>query len=723
MDQQSHLIDLLMVLRQRWWIIALCMACCAVIVALWSHFQAPGFESTATVLIEQEHQGPLQKSDRTLADLSPDYYETHFELLKSRRVLVKAAEELKLLDRAEYLTSAGWLERALIGVHSKVDTNPATVPSAQSQAIGRERMQESWDLALGRFEQTIQIKPVRGTRLAKITVQSGDANFAADAANAIARAYIHLNEEVHAQKKERAREWFSSHLTDLRSKVEQSQEALNVYRVKYGVVQTGDHQTPSRQRLAELSSELVKLELRRAEAESRYQQIALLIPEKTKAEGIDWAKWGDHAEVLSSPLIQVLRAQEIKASTDVAELAEKYGSLHPKITRAEAELSQLRERIVEEVRKIYASLKHERDLASTREAAIRAAVDRQKRDAMQFDQYQAQQGILEREVKSAQQVYDLFLGEAKEASLASELIATNVVIADPASPPSKPSKPRKVANAILGLLGGLVFGLGMAFGLDHFDQSLKGPRDLAGYLPTIAFLGAIPRLRHLATEQALVLRGPHALPALEAVRSIRTSIMLSGMMPDHGALVITSSGPDEGKSTVAVNLALAMAQIEDSRVLLIDADLRNSHRGSFFQVKDDDSRGLGDFLDGDAELDEVIHHSGESNLWIIPRGKVTENPTELLSSRRMASLLEKCRAERYFAIIDTPPVSLFSDAVILGSQADGVMLIVGAGQADRESCQLAAQRIVQAGGRLLGVVLQKAVGPRLSHYSQYAQIQ
>jgi len=658
-----------------------------------------------------------------MADFSPDYYETHFELLKSRRVLEKAAEELKLLERSEYLTFAGLYENLLITVQTTFGSKTTTTSSTPPPLASGERTNESWDLALGRFEQTIQIKPVRGTRLAKITVKSGDAHFAAEAANAIARAYIHLNEEVHAQKKERAREWFSSHLADLRNKVEQSQEALNAYRVKYGVVETGDRQTPSRQRLAELSSELVKLELRRAEAESRYQQIALLMPEKTKAEGIDWAKWGDHAEVLSSPLIQVLRTQEIKASSEVAELAEKYGSLHPKIARAEAELHQLRERVVEEVRKIYASIRHERDLATTRESAIRVAVDRQKRDVMQFDQYQAQQGILEREVKSAQHVYDLFLGEAKEASLASELVATNVVIADPATPASKPSRPRKVANTILGLLSGLVFGLGIAIGLDHFDQSLKGPRDLASYLPTIAFLGAIPRVKHLETQEPMILRGPRALPALEAFRSIRTSIMLSGMIPDHGSLVITSSGPDEGKSTVAVNLAFAMAQIEDGRVLLIDADLRSSHPGSLFLLKGDGIRGLGDFLDGDAEFDDVVHHSGESNLWTIPPGKVTTNPSELLSSRRMKLLLEKCRTAGYFVIMDTPPVTLFSDAVILGSRADGVMLIVGAGQADREACQLAGHRIVQAGGRLLGVVLQKAMGPRLSHYSQYAQIQ
>ena len=357
-EQESYLIDLLRVLKQRWGLILLCTVCCAALAALWSLLQTPGFESTATVLIEQEHQGPLQKSDRTIADFSPDYYETHFELLKSRRVLDKAAEELKLLERSEYVASAGWLENVLIAVQAKTGSKTTTTPSAQSSAASGERAHGSWDLALGRFEQAIQIKPVRGTRLAKITAKSGDAYFAAEAANAIARAYIHLNEEVHAQKKERAREWFSSHLADLRRKVEQSQEALNAYRVKYGVVETGDRQTPSRQRLAELSSELVKLELRRAEAESRYQQIALLMPDKTPAEGIDWAKWDDHAEVLSSPLIQVLRAQEIKTSTEVAELAEKYGALHPKITRAETELHQLRERIVAEVRKLYGSLKH-----------------------------------------------------------------------------------------------------------------------------------------------------------------------------------------------------------------------------------------------------------------------------------------------------------------------------------------------------------------------------
>jgi len=694
--EESYLRDFFQVLMHRWGVILLSTLCCAVLAALWSFLQTPEFESTATLLIEHEYQGPLQKSNSPVADSSPDYYETHFELLKSRRVIEKAAHALKLLERSEYTVPAGW--------------------------AGGEQPLDPWEQALVRFEQKIKIKPVRGARLAKIIAQSNDASFAAEAANAIASAYIQLNEEVHAKKQAKALEWFSSNLGDLRKRVEQSQEALSSYRNKYGVVEVGERQTPSGQRFTELSSELVKLEIRVAEAESRYQQTALLLSDKTSSGGIDWSKWEDLSEVLSSPLIQVLRAEEIKSSVTVAELAEKYGPLHPKIKGAEAELQNLRERILGEVRKIQRSLMQERNVLARRLGELRAVVGRQKRDVMQFDEHHAKQSILDREVKSAQQMYDVFLTGAMEASLASELVAANVVIADLAIPASSPIKPRKVANIILGLLTGLIFGIGFALCLDHWNQSLKGSRDLASYLPGVTFLGAIPRLTHRTAKESLIFSGLPALPALEAVRSIRVGILSSGMVSNHGSLVITSPGLKEGKSALAVNLALVMAQTGDVQVLLLDADLRTPRdSGSPVLPNDGERWGLAHFLNYEAEFEDVIYRSSGSHLWTIPRGKISGNASELLTSNRMKDLLEKCHAKKFFVIIDTPPVTLFSDPLLLGSHADGVILVVAVGQTDREACQQATYSIIQSGAKLLGVVLQKAVGPRQSHYSRYVR--
>lgn len=725
-EPESYLIDVFKTVKARWRLMLLCSLISGALAVTWSVLQTPMFESTATVLIEREHQAPLQSAGSSIADLSPDYFETHFELLKTRRVLERAAHQLHIMERAEYTAASGWMAKMFASVQSKDSTpgSPGTssMPEPASvQGFGPNRA--AWELALARFEQDISIKPVRGTRLARILVRSPDPLFAAEAANAIASAYVQVNEDVHVKSKGKALEWFSSHLADLRKNVEQTQNALHAYRATHGVVEVGDGQTLSGQRLRELTSELVKLEMRRAEAESRYGQIATLITGKTVSEGIDWSKWDDHSEVLSSPLIQTLRAQEIKLSGEAAEMREKYGPLHPKMLQAKTEVQQLRERVIEEVGKIYRSLKHERDLVVSREVAIRAAINQEKSAAVQLESYQSEQGILEREAKSAQQVYETFLNGVKETSLASEFIASNVIIADTATPASRPSKPRTVANTILGLLIGLTFGCGLILTLDHWDQSFKVPGDFAAHLPSIAFFESVPLVPHFSSQSSLIIRGPQSLPALEAFRSIRASLLLSGLIPRDGTLVITSPGPSEGKSTVAVNLAVAMAQLEGARVLLIDADLRNPRPVNLLPSSDLHPKGLVDYLTWEAEFEEIFYQNGEPNLWTIPRGKFPANPSELLSTRRMRTLLARCRTEGFFVIVDTPPVGLFSDPSILGSQVDGVVMVVGAGQADRTMCQHAVQKITKVGGKLIGIVLQKSATPQLLHYYRHAQIE
>lgn len=708
-ETNSYLIDLFRAVKFRWHWIVLCTLLCGALAAAWSFLQTPTYESTATVLIEREHQPPTQTTTSPALDLSPDYYETHFELLKTRRVLEKAAHALRILDRAEFTSRPEGIQRLW-------QRNASTVEGA-----GNSTSATAWEVAFGRFESAITVKPVRGTRLARIVVRSQDPQFAANAADAVAAAYVQLNQEINSTNKEQALGWFSSHLAELRLKVEQAQEALYVYRSKHGIVEVGDRQTVSEQRLRELTTELVKLELHRNEAESRYRQIAILLTDKNIADGIDWSKWDDHSEVLSSPLIQTLKAQEIKAAGEAAELGEKYGPLHPKLLKTRTELQQLREYLVAEVKKIYRSLKHERDLVVSRMAAIQTVISQQKTDVVQSERLQSQQALLEREVKSAQQVYDSFLTGMKEASLASEFIANNVVLADPATPATNPSKPRTFANVLLGLILGLGVGIGLALVRDHWDQSLKEPSDFAGHLPGISFLEAVPRISRRSEPHSLVIEGPQAMPALEAFRSIRASILLSTGIRRDGALAITSPGPSDGKSTVAVNLAIAMAQLEGMRVVLIDADLRNTHRPNLLAVSDTQPKGLIDYLEGYASFDEILHQNGQPNLWLIPPGRVTSNPSELLSTTRMRELLAQCRSGGYFVIIDTPPVGLFSDAAILGSQVDGVVMVVGAGQADRTTFQIAARKIISSGGTLLGIVLQKAAAPQLTHYFRYAQ--
>jgi polysaccharide biosynthesis transport protein len=286
-----------------------------------------------------------------------------------------------------------------------------------------------------------------------------------------------------------------------------------------------------------------------------------------------------------------------------------------------------------------------------------------------------------------------------------------VYLADAAVPSSIPVKPRKQLNTLLGLLLGLMTGVGLALFMDARDKTIRGPGDLERYLPSVSLLGTMPLLpRATSANTSPLLTDQSSLALAENVRTIRTNVLLSSPNDLPASVLITSPGENEGKTTLAESLAIAMAQLENTRVLLIDVDLRKPGHNHIHgvQLQRRNARGLVDFLEGRAELEEIVQQTEIANLSVIPRGKRTSNPSELIHSKQMNQLLNWCRQEGFHVLLDAPPVLPVTDAAILASRVDGVLLVACAGQTPRLACQLALQRLTVAGGKILGIVLQKA---------------
>jgi capsular exopolysaccharide synthesis family protein len=561
--------------------------------------------------------------------------------------------------------------------------------------------------------------PIRGARLAHITVNSRDPKFAARAANTLASVYIEGIQELSASSKAKAAQWFTDQLDDARNKVAASQQALYLFRAKHGLLEGHEHKAVAAQKITELNTELFKAEMEKAKAQTRRELLERGLRGRSESAEINWANLDASTEVLSSSLIQTLRAQEIRVSGQLAELSDKYGPLHPKMARAKAELQDLRERIQLEVQKIYDSIKREYDGALARERAIREAVSRHKQEKIKLEQYEIEHGILEREAESSQHLYDIFLKVTKEADLSLGVKTSNVYVADLAAPSSLPVKPKKSLNSMLGLLLGLITGTALAFFLEGRDRSLKGPDDVERYLPSVSLLGMVPLLskRDATDRTPLSSTGPLG-PAAESFRIIRTSLLLSNPDQLPSRVLITSPGMSEGKTTLAVNLATSMAQLEDTRVLLIDADLRKSYAHPIFDIPTGNGppKGLVDFLAGRANLQDIVHQTEVASLFVIPSGKCPSNPSELLHSKHMSILLNRCQEEGFHIIVDAPPVLHVTDPVILATKVSGVLLVVSAGKTTREGCRLALQNLTVAGGRVLGIVLQKARIFAAPHY-------
>jgi capsular exopolysaccharide synthesis family protein len=184
-------------------------------------------------------------------------------------------------------------------------------------------------------------------------------------------------------------------------------------------------------------------------------------------------------------------------------------------------------------------------------------------------------------------------------------------------------------------------------------------------------------------------------------------------------VLITSPGESEGKTTLAVNLARATAQLEDTRVILIDADLRKAHAHPIFRIQTGNAKpkGLVDFLTGSADLQEIVYQTDVGNLFVIPSGICPSNPSELLHSKQMRKLLQSYREQGFHIILDAPPVLPVADPAILAPRVDGVLLVISAGETTREACQSAIQRLTTSGGKFLGIVLQKAPITDYPYYS------
>jgi capsular exopolysaccharide synthesis family protein len=705
--------------RRHLWLIAFVATFFAVGAAVWSILQTPIYQARATVVIESQTPGGLERDKSGYhLDNSPEYFQTHFELLKSHQVIRRTADLLKLSQRPEYQPKPSWLGNLLPEwIHQVWQSRGKDGPP--SPASAEERL-------LNRFSSTVEIMPIRGARLAHITVSSEDPAFAALAANTLISVYMERNQELSSLSREQAARWFTTHLEGLRDKVQASQQALYLYRAKHGLLTGEERKSLTGHTMAELNSQLVKAEMAKAEAQSRLQQIeSVLNVQGQRPTTGDWSELDSLTPVLNSHLIQLLRAQEITLSSQVADLSEKYGPLHPDRAQKNGELQNLRQRIKQEVQKIYDSLKHEYNMAVAQERNVRAASARYGSDKIKLEKDEIEHGMLEREAESSLHIYNAFLKATKESDLSAGMQTNNVYLADPAVQSAIPAKPRTKLNVVLSLMAGLMTGVGLAIVLDTRNKKLMEPADVERYIPDVSLLGVVPLIPEARTVSEKALVHPAALtPAGESIRIIRTSVLLSRPDTLPSRVLVTSPGDNEGKTTLAVDLAMAMARLERHRVILVDLDFRKAKVHRIYEVgtQDHASVGLAQLLRGEAGVAEIMYDSFIPNLSIIPRGDRPSNPTELLHSRGLNQLLSGGMEKECHIILDCPPALPFADTAVLASKVDGVLLVVSAGQTTREACRLAVQRITHAGGKILGVVMQKArVADSPYYYAQQHQ--
>jgi capsular exopolysaccharide synthesis family protein len=420
---------------------------------------------------------------------------------------------------------------------------------------------------------------------------------------------------------------------------------------------------------------------------------------------------------LNNPLIQTLKGQEAKIIAEQSELSRKFGEAHPRMIRLNNELSATRSKIGAEMGQIVQAIKNEYYMAKAQEENLKGALEKQKSETQDLGDRNIEYRVLLRDVETNRALYENMLKSLKTTTAAENTPATNIRIVYPATIPDTPVLPRKARDLLLGAFLGLVVGLGLALFMESLDTTLKTPEEVEGWLE-IPNLALIPHMEFTSGNpikeefpELIVHHGTQPL-ASESYRGLRTTILFSA--PGHAprVLLVTSSLPLEGKSLTSANLATAMAKAEPN-VLLVDADLRRPSLHKIFQLPAEP--GLSNFLVG--ELDDLpVLETIVPNLFVLPAGKIPPHPSELLGSARMREFLDLAKSRFGHIIIDSPPLMSVTDAAILSTQAEGVLLVIKAEFVPRKAAMDARDQLLEVNATLLGVVFNNVQTQRNGYF-------
>lgn len=671
------------VTKRKWAILALGVLV-AVLAGAVVFSLTPIYQSTTTVLIEQGKRKVLSIED-VYGGMSQEkeYYQTQVEILKSREVALRTVRALQLWDQAEFDPRKP--DTSLIGkAKEALGIKPAELEWTEDRlaAVTAEAF-------LGR----LTVSPVRLSQLVKISFESEDPKLAALVANATADAYISADREAKFRMTEQANQWLQERTATLRTKLADSEKALQAYREQRGIVSlSGSTQTMIGQQIGEVTNRLVEAKAKRAEAESAYTQM------KSVHDG----NYSSVPAVVRSPNVAEALRQESTAALKVAELQQRYGSEHPRMVQALSEQRAAHENTLRQMATVAASLQREYESARATERALEGALASAKGAVQGANRQEFQLGVLEREVDSNKQLYDMFMNRAKETSESSDLQSAVARVVDPAVVSRIPVKPKKSQVVAIALVLGLFAGVLISLLLDKLDNTLKGVEDAERRLQQ-PVLSALPQLSAAEAKTAMTafLDRPESHIA-EAIRTARTGVLLSNLDAPCRILVVTSSVPGEGKTTVAANLAMAHAQTK--RTLLIDADMRRPQIARRLALSPM-VKGLSALVAGTATVEESICTIKGSTLTVMPAGEVPPNPVELLLSQRFRDVLDHLSKHYEVIIIDTPPVELVSDAMVIAPMATSTIFVARAMETATPLVRKSLVRLQRSGAKVLGVVL------------------
>jgi capsular exopolysaccharide synthesis family protein len=699
LDQAFGLRDLARIFLKRKWTILVIFAVFALFSGVRTYLVPPVYRASTTIQIERfvprvfdyKEVAPIDQADE-----NADFYQTNYELLRSRTLAERAVEEIGL-------------RKALPSESTQMEPRPG-VPAAQPlgpiglaedfvsrlrngpPAVDVDPATRDDNALVGAFQGSITVEPVRRSRLVRLHFDSTDPFFAAKAVNTLAQSFININLERRFEASAYAKNFLEEKLAQTKSKLEDSERELVKYSRDLEIFNMDEKQSISSQNLTEFNSAVAKAEQERIRAEALYKQ-AQENPDSIPA-------------VRDNRNIVELKDRKAKLDAEYQEQLKVYKPAFPKMQQLQGQIAEVERQVNTEYDAIRRSALSSFRGARTQELMLKERLGGAKQQLLDLQGRSIRYSILKREVDTNRQLYDGLLQRLKEIGVAGGVGINNISIVDKAQVPLYAYKPDLGKNVMTGLAIGLIVGLMVAWLLEHLDDSIRFADDVERETGA-AVLGVVPKLKIVEAMRNSLALGPHLEPTsafAEAYRSVRTALQFSTASGAPRRLVITSSSKNEGKSTTALALAINFAQM-GKPVLLIDADLRNPVLHKLLGVGND--RGLSNYLSGKIGSLEAVLKTDIPNLFVMTTGPLPPNPVELLSGMKLVTLLAQCEEHFAHVIVDGPPVLGIADSIVLSNQVDNTIFVIESGKTRKGHAKAALKRLHQAGVNPLGVILTK----------------
>jgi capsular exopolysaccharide synthesis family protein len=675
-EKSFELKDYWLIIAKRKWYVMIFFLAIVIGTFIFSFMQKNIYKATCTVIIEKENPQVLNFQELyPLERTKWEYYETQYQIIKSRSIMEKTVKKLGL-DKKE-----GGLQRAI-----------------------------------QKFTRSLKVEPKDGSALVMISITGENATQITKAVNTLAEVYIENNMEIKHKTYNDTAKWFKKQLPALKVKLEKSELALQLYKEKQGIVSFEDKQSIIMDELKKINSDYISIKTERIAMQTVIDRLNKLSRDPKELESFPY--------ILKDDLTKKLKQQYIALETELNRISKLYKQKHPEIVSREYQLAQLRKRIDEEIQNIIMRIRSEYNMLLAKERELKKALEQQNVKALELQDKTIQYSVLKREADINREIYHSVLNRSKETELTKMLETNNIKLVDRAIKPKAPIKPNKKKNIFIAIIFGLLGGVSLAFFIEYIDKSIKSAYDVEFHLnlPTIEIIPSFKSSSQLTKGSAsglheqkvrdkkedyniknslITITEPTSI-ASEAYRSLRTKLLYFSNENKINSLLISSAVVDEGKSTITANLGVILTYLKQ-KILIIDADFRKPTLHKIFEVEN--SKGLIDFLENQSKYKEIIQQTQINNLDIITSGGKSAKSAELLDSNLMRNLIKDMSKIYNLIFIDSTIATTLPDAIILASMVNAVMLVHKPGSSDRNLLKHVKKRFLDVGAKILGVIL------------------